>query len=60
MAKKHALAVVPVFNAREVIEYKQLQQRGFWVDVEYNIHGWSPKYFPAEFKSEINCRLQDR
>ena len=35
MAKKHALAVVPVYNAREVIEYEQLQQREFWVEVEY-------------------------
>jgi len=27
----------------------------------YNeLHGWSPKYFPAELKREINGRLQDR
>lgn len=27
----------------------------------YNeLHGWSPRYFPAELKREINGRLQDR
>lgn len=27
----------------------------------YNeLHGWSPKYFPAELKREINGRLQDK
>jgi len=35
MAKKHSLAVVPVHNAKEVMEYEQLRQRRFWVEVEY-------------------------
>jgi len=57
MAKKHSLAVVPVFNAKEVIEYEQLRQRRFWVEVEYPelgssiIHpGLIAKVTSAEFK----------
>jgi hypothetical protein len=29
-------------------------------NVHNELHGWSPKYFPAELKREINGRLQDR
>ncbi|RLB00440.1 MAG: hypothetical protein DRG83_11540 [Deltaproteobacteria bacterium] len=57
MAKKHSLAVVPVFNAKEVIQYEQLRQRRFWVEVEYPelgssiIHpGLIAKVTSAEFK----------
>ena len=29
-------------------------------NVHNELHGWSPRYFPAELKREINGRLQDR
>lgn len=57
LARKYALAMVPVFNAKEVMEYEQLQSREFWVEVDYPelgsfiVHPGSPaKLSTATFK----------